>query len=96
MECKLSNLATAIEFNAFENLLKQYKKHEETLKLINKKIDSGEYVIEIKDTQKKAFLKDVANYIKSSESVDVRLFLHSVIKEILVSNDDVELRLNVA
>lgn len=96
LECKLSNLATAIEFNASENLLKQYKKHEETLKLINKKIECGEYVIEIKDTQKNAFLKDVANYIKSSESVDVRLFLHSVIKEILVSNDDVELSLNVA
>ena len=82
LECKLSNLATAIEYHASENLLKQFKQYEESLEIINHKIQTGEYVIEIKDSEKKAFLNNIADYMCNSESVDVRLFLNNVIKEI--------------
>ena len=96
LECKLSNLAAAIEYHASENLLKQFKQYEESLEIINHKIQTGEYVIEIQDSEKKAFLKNVSDYMCNSESVDVRLFLNNVIKEINICNDDVEVRLNVA
>ena len=41
-------------------------------------------------------MNNVADYMCNSESVDVRLFLNNVIKEINICNDDVEVRLNVA
>lgn len=96
LENKVKNLSTAIEYNASEHLLEQLKKCDDALKRINEKIRLGGYVIEIKPTEKKTFLRDVIKYIKNSTSVDVRLFLHSIINKILVSNDDITLSLNIA
>lgn len=95
LESKINKLVEAVAYHPSEALLDELKASEHDFKAIENKIQKGEIVTEIKETDRKRFAAKLARYIATTESADIRIFLHNILKEIYVDNENIEVTIEV-
>lgn len=95
LESKINKLVGAVAYYPSEALLDKLKASENDLKEIESKIQNGEIVTEIKEAERKGLAVKLARYIATTESADIRIFLHKILKEIYVDNENIEVTMEV-
>lgn len=96
LENKIELLATSLAYRSSKKVINDLANYEEELQELEKKIASGELVVEIEDNTLKKTKRETMKYIATTESGDIRLLLDDVLEEILVDNDDLEVTLKIA